>query len=100
MTIIMYHSKQKCFKHDDSSKKLYTVFANIMSNMQVCLICRQYFPKTFRTNGENYLKVCLLFNYMLHVLHKLPYDRRRKAHRLSQMIYKAFISTYNVLLSS
>ena len=25
------------------------------------------------------LKVYLLFNYIVHVLHKMPYDRRRKA---------------------
>ena len=32
----------------------------------------------------------LLFNYMMHVLHKMPYDRRRKAYRLPQMIKHSF----------
>ena len=55
----------------------------------------QYFPKTFPTNGENYLKMCLSIIccqklLMLHILHKLPYDRRRKAYRLSQMITRSF----------
>lgn len=54
---------------------------------------RQYFPKTFRTNGENYLKVCLLFNYICCMFstkcHTPPYDRRRKAYRLSQMIKRS-----------
>ena len=36
---------------------------------------------------------CLLLNYMLHVLHKLPHDRRRKAYHLSQMIKRSFLSS-------
>ena len=30
---------------------------------------------------------------MLHVLHKLPHDRRRKAYHLSQMIKRSFLSS-------
>ena len=60
-----------------------------------CVICRhvtKFCEKTFRMIGENYLK-CLLLNYMVHVLHKLPHDRRRKAYRLSQMIKRSFQHT-------
>ena len=39
MTIIMYHSKM--LKYDDSNKKLYTMFVNIMCNMQACDIFRE-----------------------------------------------------------
>ena len=60
-----------------------------------CVICRHVtiLSKTFRTNGENHLKVFLLLNYMLHVLHKLPHYRRRKAYCLSQMIKRSFQHT-------
>ena len=57
--------------------------------MQACDIFLQ-------TNGENYLKVCSLFNYMLHILHKMPYDRR-KAYRLYQMTKHSFQHTALIL---
>ena len=57
------------------------MFVSIMCNMQACDIFREL---SDRTNGE------LLFNYMVHVLHKMPYDRRRKAYRLPQMIKRSF----------
>ena len=48
---------QKCFKYDDSNKKkLYKMFVNIMCNMQPC---DNIFSENFRTNDENYLKMCL-----------------------------------------
>ena len=57
-----------------------------------CVICRQncdiFRELSDRTNGE--ISVYLLFNYMVHVLHKLPYDRSRKAYRLPQMIKRSF----------
>ena len=34
--------------------------------------------------------ICCQKLLMLHILHKLPYDRRRKAYRLSQMITRSF----------
>ena len=92
MTIIMYHSK--CFKYDNSNKKLYTMFVSIMCNMQACDIFREL---SDRTNGE-ISKFTLLFNYMVHVLHKMPYDRRKKAYRLPQMIKRLF--QHSLLLSS
>ena len=48
----------------------------------------QYFPKTFRTISQD-----VLITYMLHILHKLPYNRRRKAYRLPQMIKRSFQHT-------
>ena len=46
MTIIMYHSKM--LKYDDSNKKLYTVFVNIMC-MQACDI---FLELSDQTNGK------------------------------------------------
>ena len=66
------------------------MFVNIMYNMRAC---DAIFRKLSERMAKIYLKVCLLFNYMLHVLHKLPYDRRRKAYRLSQMIKRSFQHT-------
>ena len=80
---------QKCFKYDDSNKKkLCKMFVNILCNMQAC-------DNIFRKLSERMGKLSqdLLINYMLHILHKLPYDRRRKAYRLSQMIKRSFQHT-------
>lgn len=62
------------------------MFVSIMCNMQACDIFREL---SDRTNGE-ISKLYLLFNYMVHVLHKMPYDRRRKAYRLPHMIKRSF----------
>ena len=35
---------------------------------------------------------------MVHVLHKMPYDRRRKAYRLPQMIKRSFQHKLTALL--
>ena len=60
-----------------------------MCNMQAC-------DKILWKLSERMAKIiskCLLLNYMLHVLHKLPHDRGRKAYRLSQMIKRSFQHT-------
>ena len=58
-----------------------------------CVICRHVtnFPKTFLTISQD-----VLINYVLHILHKLPYrpyNRRRKTYRLPQMIKRSFQHT-------
>ena len=46
-TLHEYHNVP--LKYDDSNKKLYTMFVNIMCNMQACDIFRKL---SDRTNGE------------------------------------------------
>ena len=60
-----------------------------MCNMQAC-------DKILRELSERMAKIIskwLIIIQMLHVLYKLPYDRRRKAYRLSQMISRSFQHT-------
>ena len=56
-----------------------------------CVICRYVtiFSENF-LNEWRKLSQDVLISYMLHILHKLPYNRRRKAYRLSQMIKRSF----------
>ena len=59
-----------------------------------CVICRHV--TIFSENIQNEwrkLSQDVLINYIWHILHKLPYDRRRKAYRLSQMIKRSFQHT-------
>ena len=59
-----------------------------------CVICRHVtifsanFPNEWRKLSQD-----VPINFLLHILHKLPYSRRRKAHRLSQMIKRSFQHT-------
>ena len=58
-----------------------------------CVICRhvtfsENFPIERMAKSQRLLG--LLFSYMVHVLHEIPYDRRRKAYRLPQMIKRSF----------
>ena len=61
------------------------MFVNIISNMQACDIFRKLSDPT---NGE--ISKFAYHSIMVHVLHKIPYDRRRKAYRLPQMIKRPF----------
>ena len=63
-----------------------------------CVICRYVtiFSENF-LNEWRKLSQDVLISYMLHILHKLPYNRRRKAYRLSQMIKRSFQHTTFVL---
>ena len=81
--IIMYHSKmlQVWWQQQE-------IIYNVCEHHVYVGMC--HFPRTFRSNEWRNLKVYLLFNYMVHVLHKMPYDRRRKAYRLPQMIKRSF----------
>ena len=63
------------------------MFVSIMCNMQARDIFREL---SDRANGEISKFTNLLFNFMVHVLHKMPYDRRRKAYCLPQMIKRPF----------
>ena len=70
------------------------MFVNIMCNMQSCdNIFSESIPNEWRKLSQD-----VLINYMLHILHKLPCDKRRKAYRLSQMIKRSFQQTAFLLL--
>ena len=59
-----------------------------------CVICRHV--TIFSENIQNEwrkLSQDVLINYIWHILHKLPYDRRRKAYRLSQTRKRSFQHT-------
>ena len=59
-----------------------------------CVICRHV--TIFSENIQNEwrkLSQDVLNNYIWHILHKLPYDRRRKAYRLSQTRKRSFQHT-------
>ena len=58
------------------------------------VICRHVtiFSENF-PNERRKLSQDLLINRILHILHNLLYDRRRKAYRLSQMIKRLFQHT-------
>ena len=56
-----------------------------------CVICRQVtFSENFPIERMAKSQSLLIFNYMVHVLCKMPYDRRTKAYRLPQMIKRSF----------
>ena len=64
-----------------------------------CAICRHVttFSENLPNEWQKLSQVCGEYAtcnyYMLHILHKLPYSRRRKAYRLSQMIKRSFQHT-------
>ena len=54
-----------------------------------CVICRHVtFPENFPIERLAKSQSLLIIQYMVHVLHKMPYDR--KAYRLPQMIKRSF----------
>ena len=56
-----------------------------------CVIYRRAtFSENFPIKRMVKSQIYSLFNYMVHVLHKMPYNRRRKAYRSPQMKTRSF----------